>query len=169
MGPADNPYQPPTTDVPLPPAGVRADAGMPNRFARLAAQLIDGLVIGAILLPVQWQMGVFRDFTAYSQDRVAQVIWGVVGMGVVVAVNGYLWATRAQSIGKLAMSIKIVTLDGQNADFARIVFRRMLPTSLVALIPVVGSILALVDALAIFRHDRRCVHDHIAGTRVVRA
>jgi uncharacterized RDD family membrane protein YckC len=131
--------------------------------------MIDGIVIGALLLPVQWQMGLFRDLTAYSQDRVTQLIWGVVGMGAVVAVNGYLWTTRAQSIGKLAMGIKIVTLDGRNADFARIVFRRFLPTSLVALIPFVGGILALADALAIFRNDRRCIHDHIAGTRVVRA
>jgi hypothetical protein len=31
----------------------------------------------------------------------------------------------------------------------------------------VGTFLVLVDVLFIFRKDRRCVHDHIAGTRVV--
>jgi hypothetical protein len=30
-----------------------------------------------------------------------------------------------------------------------------------------GSILPLVDALMIFGDQRRCLHDHLAGTKVV--
>jgi uncharacterized RDD family membrane protein YckC len=33
----------------------------------------------------------------------------------------------------------------------------------------IGPVLALVDVLLIFRNDRRCGHDLIAGTRVVHA
>jgi uncharacterized RDD family membrane protein YckC len=45
----------------------------------------------------------------------------------------------------------------------------MLVTSLLSALAGIGWIFALVDALFIFREDRRCLHDFIAGTRVVRA
>ena len=38
---------------------------------------------------------------------------------------------------------------------------------LVQAIPMIGQLLGLIDALFIFRGDRRCVHDLIAGTKVV--
>lgn len=168
MGPADNPYQPPTTDVPLQHALGSDASPVPSRLRRLVAQFIDGMILGAMIVPVQWYMGVYKDLAGYAQDRVAQLIWGLVGLGCMLVVNGYLLHTRAQTVGKALLGMKIVTLDGENAPFARILFRRMLPTGMAALIPVVGGFVGLADALAIFRHDRRCIHDHIAGTRVVR-
>lgn len=39
--------------------------------------------------------------------------------------------------------------------------------SFVADIPLIGPILNLVSILFVFRENRRCVHDHIAGTVVV--
>jgi hypothetical protein len=38
----------------------------------------------------------------------------------------------------------------------------------VSLIPTLGGLLTLVDALFIFGGSRRCVHDLIAGTKVIR-
>ena len=46
---------------------------------------------------------------------------------------------------------------------------RAVATWAITAIPVAGGIFALADLLFIFREDRRCLHDHIAGTRVVRA
>jgi len=34
-------------------------------------------------------------------------------------------------------------------------------------IPFIGNIIALVDPLMIFGDERRCLHDHIAGTKVI--
>ena len=45
---------------------------------------------------------------------------------------------------------------------------RYLPTSAVSLIPYAGSFVALLDVLFIFRRDQRCIHDHLAGTVVVK-
>jgi uncharacterized RDD family membrane protein YckC len=39
----------------------------------------------------------------------------------------------------------------------------------VSLIPLVGTVVGLVDVLVIFRSDKRCLHDHLAGTKVVTA
>jgi len=38
----------------------------------------------------------------------------------------------------------------------------------VSLIPYAGSFVALLDVLFIFRRDQRCIHDHLAGTVVVK-
>jgi uncharacterized RDD family membrane protein YckC len=40
--------------------------------------------------------------------------------------------------------------------------------TLVSLIPA-GGFIVLIDALLIFKKDRRCLHDIVAGTRVVKA
>jgi uncharacterized RDD family membrane protein YckC len=49
------------------------------------------------------------------------------------------------------------------------VLLRAILGGIIGAIPYLGGIYGLVDALFIFRDDRRCVHDHIAGTRVVKA
>ena len=36
-----------------------------------------------------------------------------------------------------------------------------------SMVPMLGGFASLVDALCIFREDRRCIHDLIAGTRVI--
>jgi uncharacterized RDD family membrane protein YckC len=45
---------------------------------------------------------------------------------------------------------------------------RYLPISLAALIPVIGPYLSLVDVVFIFGSERRCIHDRLAGTKVVK-
>jgi len=74
-------------------------------------------------------------------------------------------ATVGQSLGKKAFGIRIERLNGALPGFWRgIVLRGVL--SLASLWPL-GAIVALVDHLAIFGPDQRCLHDQIAGTRVV--
>ena len=69
--------------------------------------------------------------------------------------------------GKRLARMRIVRSDGSPAGLARILWLRMT-------IPFVLSILTclvfpIVDALFVFRADRRCLHDLIAGTKVVAA
>jgi len=78
----------------------------------------------------------------------------------------YLLTTRGQTIGKQTMKIKIVREDnGEQSGFVRNVLLREFLNGLLAFLPFYG----LVDILFIFRADQRCIHDHIAGTRVVNA
>jgi uncharacterized RDD family membrane protein YckC len=146
------------------------DYVLASRWSRLGSAIIDGLVIAALLLPAQWQVGVFDGFPYMEDQELVEIlVWGAIGFVTTLIVHGYLLATRAQSIGKFLFGIKIVNVSGGNASFSRIVLLRMLPVSVAGLIPIIGGFLTLVDVLYIFRFDKRCVHDHIAETRVVRA
>jgi uncharacterized RDD family membrane protein YckC len=89
------------------------------------------------------------------------VIW--VGLTVMyVLANG-------QTIGKKIVGIKVVRADGTPASFPRILFLRNGINTLIGMIPLVGLVFAVVDALCIFREDERCIHDQFADTIVVQA
>ncbi|HEY2572923.1 MAG TPA: RDD family protein, partial [Verrucomicrobiaceae bacterium] len=86
---------------------------------------------------------------------------------VFLILNGFLLFRKGQTIGKLAMGTKIVGLEGNIPDFGRIYMLRYFLIRLVRQIPILGGLFGLVDALVIFGKDRRCLHDYIAGTRVI--
>ena len=86
----------------------------------------------------------------------------------------YWLATRGQTLGKHWMKIRIVRLDGGNPGFfGAVVLRGFIPGLIyVVLARTIGrgaaSLFLLVDLLAIFGAEHRCLHDLIAGTKVVR-
>ena len=67
------------------------------------------------------------------------------------------------------LGIKVVRTDGSRASFPRILFLRNILNLLIMVVPLIGGIYALVDPLMIFGGARRCAHDHIADTIVIRA
>jgi uncharacterized RDD family membrane protein YckC len=167
-----NPYQPPAFDEgPNPEPSPAGGIAFATRSERLGAAMIDSLIQAAVLFPIQIALGVYRGFPRVQpQAPLAHMMWGLGGLGVYLAIHGYLLAQRGQTIGKRLVGIRIVNVgDGAQTSIARIVGLRILPIQLVTLVPKVGIFAALVDAVIIFRKDRRCVHDHLAGTMVVKA
>jgi uncharacterized RDD family membrane protein YckC len=164
----NNPYQPPTTAEALPE---QASGDLATRLARFGAAMIDGLILIALLIPAQIAFGVYDGFPQVTpQGYLATLGWATASTLVWIAINGATISRSAQTIGKKLLGIKVVTLTGENASFNKIVVWRMLPIALGgALVPVVGNFVGILDALFIFRSDRRCIHDLIAATRVVRA
>jgi uncharacterized RDD family membrane protein YckC len=67
------------------------------------------------------------------------------------------------------LGIKDVRADGSRATLGRIFWLRYFVNTLLTVIPVVGGLYALVDMLMIFGPAKRCCHDYIADTIVVRA
>lgn len=57
--------------------------------------------------------------------------------------------------------------DAQHAGFVKAVLLRAFVNGLIGAIPFVGFIYGIVDILSIFRSDRRCYHDQLAGTQVI--
>jgi uncharacterized RDD family membrane protein YckC len=86
-----------------------------------------------------------------------------------LALNGYLLFKRGQTIGKVAVKTRIVDLSGNIPHFGKLLVLRYLVPALVAQIPIVGSLTILVDILFIFGKEHRCLHDYLAGTRVIDA
>ena len=166
-----NPYRAPSSDLAQDAGGPPADDGtLASRGARLLASIVDGLISGVLFLPLQFLFGVFDGFPRIKPlSPVQTALWGLAGIVVFLALHGYLLAKNGQTIGKRLLGIRIANVvDGQLPPLAKIIFLRVLPVQALALVPVVGPLAALVDALLIFRGDHRCAHDHIAGTVVLK-
>ena len=142
-----------------------------SRWKRLGGALIDSVIAMAIIVPIMLSTGVLQK--AFSGDMMTvgeQAAFFIVGWVVFLTLNGYLLYKRGQTIGKVVVKTKIVDLNGNLPNFGKILILRYLILGLVAQIPLVGSIInGLVDPLFIFGKERRCLHDYIAGTRVVDA
>ena len=144
---------------------VLADRGM-----RLVAAIIDGLLLLAVLVPTMFLGGYVSSILAGVEPSfLTQLQWGVIGFLILLVIQGFPLYSTGQTWGKKALGMKIVDLQGNKPEFGRLIALRYLSTQVIAMIPVVGVIYGFVDALFIFGSDRRCLHDKIAGTRVVLA
>jgi uncharacterized RDD family membrane protein YckC len=156
--------------VPAEPSPVSDERPAPvlaGRGARLAAAILDSVLVLIPFIPLailsvnetmgRSGVGAMAQFAFFGLLLVALAITQIV-----------LLATRGQSIGKILRRIRIVSIvDGSNPGFARTCLLRGLVCNLIGAIPWVGWVFSLVDVCFVFRDDRRCVHDLIAGTRVV--
>jgi uncharacterized RDD family membrane protein YckC len=98
------------------------------------------------------------------------VILGLLVLAAILIAQVVMLSTRGQTIGKRIAGVRIVKLDtGENGGFLpNVVLRGLVPTFIGA-VPYIGPVFSIVNILFIFREDYRCIHDHIAGTVVIRA
>ncbi len=167
--PTSNPYATPQADLSIQRAPHEAE--LAGRGRRLGAATIDSLIMMVFsLVPVIAFFGGWTAYLSAAQSGEYMVTVGVTVFGFVmyILVNGYFLSKTSQSIGKKLLGIKIVRTSGANADFLRIVTRRLMPVSALNFVPVVGPYLGVVDALFIFRQSKKCLHDDIADTVVIR-
>ncbi|MBU8900821.1 RDD family protein [Corallococcus sp. M34] len=131
---------------------------------RLLASLIDlavcwtpSLVVSSLLLPLVAQTD--SDWAALQ----ARVFWPP--MFLVWAVQAWLVHSSGQSLGKRLVGIRLVREDGQSVALWRVILlRNILPGVLSAMC----GPLWLVDVFFVYSRERRCIHDRLAGTLVVR-
>ena len=135
-----------------------------SRMKRLFARLLD-VVFGLISALVP---GFILSFlSGGSFDPEPFLLGAVVGIICFVIYQWYLLTTTAQTIGKKYLKIKIVNKDGEQAGFFVNVVLREWVMALIGIFPAIGGIIQIVDILFIFRDDRKCIHDLIAGTVVI--
>ena len=130
-----------------------------SRLERFKAAVIDSLLI---YVPTVILVSVFpkkEDIPGFAYAAL-----GLYLLGLLLVQGGFLVA-RGQTIGKKLVNIQIVrSKDGQNGGFVNNVLLRTVVNGLITLIP----LYLLVDILFIFSDTKRCLHDRIAGTIVVK-
>ncbi len=144
-------------------------AGLDKRLIGAIYDMIVGLVllIPAVLLVVA-DMLAGNGSGEIGILSILGFVWALLAALAVTVLNLYLLATRSQSIGKYFVKTQIVSIeDDQPAGFVKAFVMRALVSGLLGGIPLLGMIYTIVDYCFIFRDDRRCIHDLIAGTRVV--
>ena len=142
------------------------------RMQRVAATGLDWSLITVVTLLVILATGVLEHAEDYANVGQSAVNAVLCGLPAYLILNGWLLWTRGQTAGKAAMSLMIVDHQtGNCASLWKLLFvRALIPVVVIA----VGFIwellwlLVLIDFCFIFRKDQRCLHDWVAGTRVVK-
>jgi uncharacterized RDD family membrane protein YckC len=162
----ENPYAAPQANV---ADFAQADQlELAGRGMRLVGVIVDGLIMMILTVPLMFGLGYWQLMMSGQQPGMGlQIGMGLSGFIIFLLINGYFLNQSGQTVAKKLLGMRIVDLNGNKPEFFRLVGLRYGVAQLIQLIPVVNVIYALVDCLFIFREDRRCVHDLIAGTRVV--
>ncbi len=138
-----------------------------TRWARFLARCVDNLAFAAGAFPGGvWLWLDSRGAPSSGRYELPVLLMGI-GVLAIVVVQSVLVTRRGQSLGKKVLGIRVVRSDGAPVDFiSGVVLREWAPFA-IGIIPGLGRFFALADALAIFGRQQRCLHDHIAKTRVV--
>jgi uncharacterized RDD family membrane protein YckC len=165
---SENPYQPPKAAVADVVTSQHAE--LASRGARFGAAMIDGIFALVIMGPVMFLSGFWTKAMAGTANTFDQLMFAPIGLAVYLVLHGYLLHTSGQTIGKRLVGTRIVSADDNRIlPLWKVFTLRFLPISIVSQIPVIGPLLNLVDSLFVFRGDQRCVHDLIAGSKVINA
>jgi uncharacterized RDD family membrane protein YckC len=141
---------------------------MPGSAARAAQLLRDNPQLG---------QGGFPDMASLERGALADPRFDALilaGLAAALTLQCALLAWRSQNLGKLVTGLRVVRAEsGAPAGFMRgVLLRFLIPVGLIfglnALLFPLGFLFLLVDFCFMFRQDRRCLHDLMAGTQVVR-
>ncbi len=147
-----------------------ADGPIASCLSRFFANLIDsfatmlamGLGLLATWLAEQWGLvePLQPEQPLRNVDKLAVMFFPLLGF---LIVQWNLIATRGQTVGKMLLWIRIIRCDGGSPGFIQgVLLRNWLRLALSAI-----PFFSLIDVMLIFTESRRCIHDYLAGTRVV--
>jgi len=192
------PAVPPTPGIPVAPAAIpvmavatRVDANLAERGPRLLARVIDwilefvagipgGIILGSELMKLAFAMMQGRQPDMQDLDMHRLILGGSILAAswlLLLVIQIWMLSTRGQSIGKRIVGLRIVRVDGSPVGFVHAwLMREFLMSAagfIISLLPIIGPLLLrpalhITDWCMIFRDDRRCLHDLIAGTKVLR-
>jgi uncharacterized RDD family membrane protein YckC len=141
-------------------------SALAERGSRFTANLVDQVALFVPWLAVVILTAVLNDESPQSERAIGAIFF--LAVLATLGLCGYqihLAAQHGQSLGKRMLGIRVVRSDGSKADAVRIILlRNVVP----GFINFACSLFGLVDALFIFTQERRCLHDIIADTKVVK-
>lgn len=164
-----NPYAAPASVL---PTVVQDGAVLATLGQRFGAAALDGIITLVCVVPFIFGFvlignGVGDAGESADFPPAAIALFAVGGLAVLglMIYNLIRLTTHGQTLGKKWVNIRIVAIeDHSNPGFVKAVLLRTFVNGLISqFIPFYG----LVDVCFVFADDRRCLHDKIAGTRVI--
>lgn len=145
-------------------------------WKRFVAYLVDGLLLGLVnfivLIPFLGLLGISAgiDFDSMDPDAQTGMVFAIVGAimsaAIVMFVAGWLYfalmesSSRGATLGKMALGIKVVDMQGQRISFGRAT-GRYFGKLVSAFIMYIGFIIAA------FTQQKQALHDIMAGCLVI--
>ena len=139
---------------------------------RFVALMIDGLILAipivilffVVLIPI----GLIDPETVGGEEvpmflAIAGNIFVTLGVAAIyILYEGLMLSSGGQTLGKKAMSIKVVSAEGREMTKAQ-AWGRVAARQILNIVPCLG----LIDYLVAFGQERTAIHDMMAKTRVV--
>lgn len=165
----ENPYSTPVADPTLAvDPSAYAGTQLATLSQRFTGAFVDGLISIVAVAPVMvvlFMMGAMNQ--RGGMGPVASIAAGLIVFVLCMAIQYVPLKQSGQTWGKKVAKTRIVTMDGAQPSIGDLIGKRYAFFQLIGIIPVVGTIASLVNILMIFKKDRRCLHDMIAGTQVI--
>ncbi len=146
-------------------------AGIGRRFV---AMFIDGLIFSPVTVGGMFLFGLFNPQQAGAHPEQmgalnpSLILFMLVVLGLNFAYEGFMLQIRGQTLGKMAMGIKVVRPDGGDISGGQAWIRPAVRSG-INFIPLVGGCAGLVNYFwAVFTKEKTCLHDLAAKTRVVK-
>jgi len=142
-----------------------------ERSTRLLAAIFDAIFAifpcGLVLSIVSSVRGVPME-TLLQGSAFEVLVQSLGGIAVWALVNFYT-LRNGQTIGKRILKIQVVDVEsGKIPSLANLVLLRFGLFALLSQAGVSGFAVAVANPLMIFGEDRRCVHDYLARTKVIK-
>lgn len=140
-----------------------------SRWARLGASIIDSIIMMFVVVPVMYFTGGFDGMMEGREPGFVYMFgMGILSLVAYLVINYRFLVTNGQTIGKKVLEIKIVDLNGNLPVFQPQLLIRYAVYLLPGQIPFVGQLFSLINVLFIFSAEKRCIHDLVAKTKVVK-
>jgi uncharacterized RDD family membrane protein YckC len=149
-------------------------------WARVGAQLIDGMIVGAggailvVAISAPFSIGFFANDTV----GILSILLGLLIATACVSLVALLYApammarTNGQTLGRKVTGIRVVRATGRPIDFGFAMVREVLVKSLLfgLLASVTFGLASLIDVLwPLWDEEHRALHDFVVDTRSIRA
>lgn len=158
--------------------GVRTGAALVNAFIYFVCTIPGSVLMTRKLIeqnPELAKGGFPRLDQIDLTPLIEGVMWVWAGLLSAILLQSLLLVLRGQNFGKVLLGARVVRVaDGQPAGFVQgVLLRFLLPVAIIILLNattmVLGFVFLAIDYSFMFRDDQRCLHDLMAGTKVVRA
>jgi uncharacterized RDD family membrane protein YckC len=142
--------------------GVLVYGGFWRRFLAL---LLDGVILMIVMFPIEMALGMFSGPSLTRPNPGAAlgflgIIW-LISLLLNVTYYTYFVSQKGATPGKMVMGMKVITATGERPSVG-LAAGRYFAQLLSGLVFGIGFLIAAFD------DQKRALHDHICGTRVIR-